>query len=391
MKAEGDTRPTDGPEESGPKSEPKDAERVSAPKEGDSIVVRAAEAGTATGVSVPQNDDELDKPASPPIEEPEAEASSSSEGTATPEGAIELPKRVTPEDITPPSIETGGTLTVVARHGVYDQSRGERRGKLTEEGFETVRRKAHDFFAKMIEDIKKQPDGRPEDLMILIFASDADFGPDTGQRCIHTAEAWEQGAIDALREAGLSENQILNPGSEFGVSVAGKIGVDHRISGDPYAVNEATTNYMEWLKERVKSEDRPELKEKFFENGSVKKNAHFIAYEMDVYKDERIQMGADGPIEVGEKLCKYLTEQRRLSAAIHAKYPGRYLAIINIAHTDNIEPLVKTSMSGHSPEDAVKSKVEVGHGGGFAYATHADGSSTRPVIGGRQYHVPNCA
>ena len=299
-------------------------------------------------------------------------------------GPQEIPKVVTIEDVEPQTIGKGGTATFVARHGEYDRDEyvgGEKNphfGSLTERGYESIKKHAREIFTTML---RSMPADERRDFCILLVASDADRGPGTGKRCVESARAWEEGAIEALATFGLPPDQILNPGEEINIFTpkGSKIGVDHELVGDPYSVSKETAAFMDWLVEQCKKDgdDRP--------------NAHWIAYETDTYKDKRLEMGADGPLEVAERLCKFLTAQQELARNFHKKYPDRRLAVVNVAHTDNIHPLLKTAMSGHSDEVALQEVVNVEYGGGFSYATHADGTTTKPVIDGREYSIPHCS
>lgn len=307
------------------------------------------------------------------------------------------------EDVRPQHIEKGGTATFVARHGEYVTTEGHPRlGHLTEKGYESIKNHAREVFTAMLREIPKDERGN---FNILLIASSADRGPDTGQRCIETARAWEEGAIEALTapEFGLTANQILNPwkkdedgkeGQESNLDFFSKdgasIGVESDLVGDPYALNEKTKAFMVWLKDECKNNPNEAWLKKYNINRNDQA-LHFIAYEMDIYKEKRLKMGADGPLEVAERLCKFLTAQQKLAKNFHKKYPERRLAIVNVAHTDNIHPLVKTAMAGNSNEVALEKYTKVQHGGGFSYARHADGTTTKPVIDGREYHIPDCA
>ncbi len=255
---------------------------------------------------------------------------------------------ITSQDIKldPPA---NGTTIVFQRHAKYQREDGPGVGSLVEGAYEEQRDLVQGMVGNLFDSLGDDA-GKTD---FLVLGSDT-FYRGGGQRSMETAAAALEGISIEIESRGL-KSVILN----------------NQEDGKPRPTPS--------LREPNMFTEAPDFV-KFMEEKYPKDFWKF--YEEDIEKEIRESVGAEGPIELGDRLAKYERALERYSRFYHKSYPGRRLVIWAATHYDTISPYVKNHVmkkSGIQPVD---------YGGGISINIDSEGRS-KTSVAGVDYFLPS--
>jgi hypothetical protein len=273
--------------------------------------------------------------------------------------SIELPTVIERSDIEPHAIATGETEIVLQRHGKYARKseQGEL-GSLTDVASEKAA--AAEYFSKFLEQL---PEDERQSVDILFVASDTQYRG-AGKRSLETAIVAQEAATEVLEEQGASGSRILN------------VTNDLRGDGGPRP--------MPKMREPQMFTKSPDFVKFLEDNYDADMGLKFwIAFEEDLEKDTREQMGAEGPDEIADRMGFSVRALARYAQAYHNSNPDRRLVIWADTHYDTISPFVKRDVFGVGKE----AQLLVDYGAGITIDIDSEGKA-KTELGGKEYEVP---
>ncbi len=252
------------------------------------------------------------------------------------------------------------TKIILQRHEDYDRdSKSETAGHLFPEAVE----KAHAESRKRIKNIIEQVSPQERKLLFfLVLSSDTTYG--TGARSIETGRIIIEEIKKALKENGINEDNLLNVSHVY----------KQTEKGEPRS--------MAQIREPLMFENTPEfvafLKEKYPERKDFWK-----AYEADIEKEQRLQMGAEGPEDMANRLESFLALIKRYSQFFYRVNPGSRLIVWCISHYDTISPWTKKYVL---KEKVTEKNLPVDYGAGLTVGINKDGKAITE-IGGEEFEI----
>lgn len=275
-------------------------------------------------------------------------------------------------DLAPRELEPDETLIVVQRHGKYERDKqSEEAGKLTEKARVDETVAAKDFLEKQLALV---PEADRDKVDFLFVASDTQYG--VGQRSLETANIVLETARSVLEEHGLGQNQILNNSSRI------KGGDESRTMPhlrEPQIFDQSW-DFVQFLKETYDPVDPDDPGTKGFGP------KFWGAFEEDLAKEKRMEMGAEGPDDLADRLKKSMDILARFARRYHSENPDRRLVIWAASHYDTITQLVKRDLYGAGKEQF----VGVDYGAGITVKVDKEGNADT-IIDGKRYQVPLAA
>jgi len=260
------------------------------------------------------------------------------------------------------------TLILLQRHGGYDNRRPADPEHITEEEKKTLGR----LTPEGIEEVKRRTHMRLE--AIFQQSSDVDFllinsptfwldNENFGQRARETAETIAGEIAKELEKRGLPETQLLNLTTREG-KPAFKGGVSRPEIRLGEALMFQFPEFTAFLRKESGGKQGPEFWKNFNE---------------DTYKEERKKAGAEGPVEIADRMNEFLTVVARFAAWYHEKHPGRKLVPWIVTHGDSVEPYVQRVVGGKD--------FTAGFGDGVGISVDSSGRA-RSEVNGIEYNVP---
>ena len=207
---------------------------------------------------------------------------------------------------------------------------------------------------------------------IIVVASDAKLGslatkdgstPAPHQRCVETGKSVLEGIQSAMEKSGLASTQLLNFKfhKETPVTEGAQPLVLHDI--EDIQMRPRTEEYFAFLKEQGK------------ETGTNM----WVAYETDVYKEKREEMGVEGPEEISKRMQAFIERAEKLASGQHQRSPGRRLLALAIAPRDVVGPWLNIQVSGLPAEGHEVPRIE--NLAGFGIAIDPEGKATIKLAG----------
>ena len=262
------------------------------------------------------------------------------------------------------------TLILLQRHGRYDNRRPNDPEQLTEDEKEKLGRLTPEGKTEVIERTRERIGAilarDPEHTDFLLMNSPTFWLDDErlGQRARETAEIVAEEVTKQLKEKGLSETQLLNLAVREGTP-AFKGGVSRPEKRLGEALMFQVPEFTQFLREEYGGQG-VEFWKNFFR---------------DTHKEKREEAGAEGPVEIADRMSEFLNVVARFSRMYHRKHPGRKLVPWIVAHGESLEPYIQRVL-GVPEED-----FSTGYGDGIGISVNADGhASTR--IKDREYEIP---
>lgn len=253
-------------------------------------------------------------------------------------------------DILPVVPEIGGTSIILQRHAKYvtDES-SELLGGLDSENRQKAFGQAEKYFKELFAQI---PEDQRQNVDVLFVASNTRYRGKE-QRSMKTAEE----ALYAVQEF-LPDENILNKSSRFkgkGVRPTPTITEPNMFTDAP--------EFVDFLIQKHG--------DKFWE-----------VYEDDTEQEERLRTKAEGPIDMADRLAKFVRALKRFSRMYHGKHPERRLIVWAVSHYDTISPYVKKYVAGISQE----TYLPVDYGAGVNILVGKDGQA-QTTLQGKTYPV----
>ncbi len=271
------------------------------------------------------------------------------------EGELESIKTA---DIRPEIPQADGTVIVLQRHEEYIRKPKDdpKRGSLTEEAAMRARAQAEAFFNSVFENIPTEERSNTD---ILVVASDTRAGK--GRRSMETAAEALAAAYRVIDKKALNKGNILNESGKF--KGGGGVRPTHQ------------------LREPLMFEQSPEYVDFLIEQHGPPGPDFFKAFEEDTHKDVRESMGAEGPLQIADRLNRFVGTLEEFSKRYHRQHPGRKLIIWAATHYDTISPWVKRDVMGMTTDEALKSYLPVDYGAGITINIDPQGTAKTKVSG----------
>ena len=256
---------------------------------------------------------------------------------------------ITVQDIRREIPQVEGTAIILQRNAKDDRQDPESSdyGALVSAAAEKARLGAKEFFSEIFAGLGPE---EIKSLDIMVVASDATLITEKGQtsphkRAVETAEQVISGLQEAMAEHSVSDEQLLNNAAS---AHQGPI----ELSG---------------LRDLRALEDSPE----FIKFLQAKWGDKFwLAFEDDSERETRIAMGAEGPIEIANRVKYFLTVIANAMKVYHQENPGRRVIVWAVSHYDSISPYIKEHVA---KMDTLKTYLPVEQGGGITITISPDG------------------
>lgn len=228
------------------------------------------------------------------------------------------------------------TLILLQRHSRYDSSvprdlknitdrEREICGHLTEQGIKETEEITRERLEKILAE-------NPEETDFLIVSSPTFWYnlPELGQRAIETSEVIVKTIIDELKKRGLSKEQLLNLSGKF--------------KGD-FARPEQR------LQETQLFQVPP------FEKFMLKKYGgmggdFWDAYSADVDREKRKELGAEGSVDIANRVNRVMTIVARFAKMYHETHPDRKIVVWMVSHGEDLEPFIQRNY-GVKPDEFI--------------------------------------
>ncbi len=273
---------------------------------------------------------------------------------------VEFPTKIERSDIAPHPIGRGETEIVLQRHGKYIRDREHTNvGSLTEEAQVDERAAAEAYFKKFLDQL---PEDERDTVDVLFVASDTRYRGN-GRRSMETGIVAQQAAEEIFKKQGIPESNIVND--------------SHNLSG------EGGPRPMPKMREPQIFDKSPDFVEFLTEKYGDLNLDFWIAFEEDTEKEKRLEMGAEGPDEIADRMALSVRVLARYAQAYHKANPGRRLIIWADTHYDTISPFVKRDIFGEGKE----AQLLVDYGAGITVDIDTLGKG-KTEIAGLEYPVP---
>ncbi len=275
-------------------------------------------------------------------------------------------EEVSVEQVVAPEIPRQGwdTLIVLQRHGQYDNRRPLNTGNLAEE---------EKIYGRLTEEGKAEAKKRTDERIQAILSQSlekTDFlilnsptywldNEQLGQRARETAEIIAAEVVDNLQSHGLPPEQLLNNSGKFKGDVSRP---DNRLGE---ALMFQIPEFVGALREKYGGQGT-----EFWEN-----------FNRDTHKELRENLGAEGPIEIADRLNESINVVARFARLYHGLNPDRKLVVWMVTHGDGLVPYVQRAL-GVPEED-----FSAGYDEGIGIAIDSGGNAT-VNIRRKEYKVP---
>lgn len=259
--------------------------------------------------------------------------------------------------------EQDGTVLIVQRHEQYIRDKADpRKGSLLPDAAIRANEQTARVFREMIEQV---PEDMRQSLDVMVVASPTQYD-NGGRRSLETASQVLGGMQQVFEQYHLSSSQLLNNQGRLklnGRPIQSGLIVEPKIFND-------NPDFVQWLKDN-------------YGDGAIN-TGFFAAYEADKGKvrKRRILAGAEGPMDMANRLANYLYALKLYSDKYHKAHPGRRLLIWTVSHYDTISPYIQSRIGGGNDEGF----LGVDYGAGFAINLKPDGTSTT-TIGEKTYPI----
>lgn len=271
------------------------------------------------------------------------------------------------EDIHPEIAERGETVLVLQVNARDDRKNPESPefGQLIPEAAEKAKSQAKKFFEDVFKGLEETERNK---VTILVITSDAELkmpGETNSphKRAFETGEKVIAGIKEAMSEAEVETQRLLNNSPEI---------------GDKPMTMGSLVDLTMW-------EESPEFVKFLIEKyGDTKKL--WQQYEADVHEKERLEMGAEGPIEIALRTREALTDiTQGVAREYHEHHPDQRLYIWVIGQYDNLAPAINGYVYQADP---TKLYTPMEKGGGITIRINRDDTKAETTIGGNTFQIP---
>jgi len=242
-------------------------------------------------------------------------------------------------------------------------------GELELEAAEQSKLDAEKYFNAMLESLEEK---ERKEIMFLVVAAKSEWEIPTDEggikcghkRAVETAKKVIEGIKNSLDKFSLSEDQFMTQSNR---------------EGRPSVIKKKLTDLLMF-------EDSPKFAE--FLNtknpltGDKEKDLHYwLAFENDEYEETRIEMGAEGPDEIANRIDSYIKLVEKSMKNYHKRNPNKRVVVWIDTHYDTISPYVKRVIAGLEKTDW----VSVDSGAGIVIKLGKDQAITN--IQGKDYDL----
>lgn len=228
-------------------------------------------------------------------------------------------------------------------------------GSLDPEEAEETKRRTKDLFDEIFKKAKS-----PRDLDILVVAANSFLGTEMSGVKSEKKRAVETGRVimEAIREA-ISENN-LNP-----EQLINKKDTPSEISRlkDAYMFDESP-DYVDFLRSKY---------------GEGKD--FWVAFESDAEKETRLRFGAEGPIEIADRINSYISIVVRAMKSYMSSRSPRGVIVYMVSHYDSMSPYIKRHILKMGEKDFLARHLPIDHGAGIVLNVDKDGETTTKLNG----------
>lgn len=273
------------------------------------------------------------------------------------------PKEVLRSDVLPLKLAAEETGIIIQRHEEYIRDPEDPQvGSLKPDANNRAYTQTEQVLNQMLEQLN--PEER-KTLDVMVVGSPTRYHG-KGQRSLETAATVLDTVESVFDLYGLPESQILNKAARLPWS-GGPIPSQKIVEPKIF---DQSPEFVEFIKDLTQS-------------GGINLK-FFIAYEGDQepVKSKRLEMGAEGPMDMANRMADYLYAMKLYSEKYHQEHPGRRLLIWTVSHYDTISPYLKTRIGG-----SIDGHIPVDYGAGIGIHLAKDGEASTS-IGGTEYQLP---
>lgn len=284
----------------------------------------------------------------------------------------EIIKEISKEDLIPVVPQVEGT-TIVLQCNVPDyrgsESGSVEIGELTPEAVIQARQIARQYIADTLEKI---PPEERKDVSILVVGAGTKLLTETGmqsdrKRGVETAQVVLSETEDVLEEMGLSKDQIINKPRNLNGE-----------NGERRPSEVSKLQDLNFLKDSPEFTDY--LKEKYGTGAKF-----WIAFEEMFEEEKRIEIEAEGPEQIADRVNEYLGVLANGLKFWHKRNPGKRVLVWVVAHRDNMGPFFKVKVSKTGQQAKPEDYLNIRKGGGFVIDVDPDGFDASTHIKGQDF------
>lgn len=274
-------------------------------------------------------------------------------------------EKVTVEDLQPEKFRIGEVEIILQRNAKdnRDPNSPLEMGALVPEAAEKVHIRAQEFFDKTFAELGEEA----KTVDILIVAADTKLDtPVVGiksehKRAVETANEVISAVKKSMEKFSLSPEQLLNK-TEKPIELSSGRLRDLRIFED-------SPDFVQFLKDKYGPE-----------------KGFWVAFEVDKEKDKRLEMGAEGPEDIADRVDAYLKVVSRAMRSYVELHPGRRVIVWAVSHYDTVSPFVKKYVSGLDKTAFHDEYLPIDQGAGVVMVVGEDGVA-RTKIQGKEINV----
>ena len=241
--------------------------------------------------------------------------------------------------------ETDGSSIILQRNA-KDSRKNEISdfGALLPESAKKTEENAERIFNTIFENLGNK-DKHSVDILI-VAANTSLLTPDgsssTHKRALETAEAVSKGVYSSMTKFGIPDSQLLNK------------------NGHPVELRSGILTDLKALEDSPKFIDYMVTKygtgQEFWET-----------FEADIEREKRIEMEAEGPNEIAERVDSYIRVLNNALDFYHTNHPGRRVVAVVIGHYDNLSPYIKRMLNKN-----MEDYLPIDYGSGIQIEIKAD-------------------
>lgn len=275
---------------------------------------------------------------------------------------------ITAADLKPEIPNVGGSVIVLQRNASDRNNRkapedSPEFGTLDLGEAEKTRLESKAFFEHVFGALPEEERGT---LNILVVAADTKLNLPDGRksehkRAVETADQVMAGLKETMSGFSVPDKQLINK------------------TGKPIELSSGRLTALRML------EDSPDfvifLREKCTTDGIFDEQKFWVSYESDEYKKEREQMGAEGPVDIANRVNDYMRVLANAAKSWHRIHPSRRLVVWAVSHYDSISPFVKKNIVRMDEQTLLGTYLKVDSRAGVVFNLGEDGTATTEIKG----------
>lgn len=288
--------------------------------------------------------------------DPEDEPSGVDDQAGSINGEPEI-KIIEINEIEPVVPDPDGTVIIMQRNAKDDRDESsESFGAILPEQAKKTEQGAKEYFDAIFSELGPE---ETKKLDVMVLAGDTTLTMETGQRSEHkraveTAQSVIGGVLASFEENGVDRSQFLNAQEEGTIA-------------KPFEVSELIDLRM--------MEESPEFVQYLVDKYGTGKD-FWVAYEADLEKDTRGEMGVEGPNDIAERIKHFMGILAQTAKEHHTSNPDRRLIIWANSHYDSISPYVKAHVAKLEGNEFLNTYCPVDYLAGITITIDKEGKTT---------------